>query len=107
MTKFLNIEHADNKMEGPSEDSGEETSEDMFFFTPSTEVPPKIKRRPNLKGVSLAEMSLVLILLLKNIFLDKNVVLLTQFPYPPQIRAKSPISPPKLLDFQGRFTFDL
>ncbi|XP_053531167.1 caspase recruitment domain-containing protein 11 isoform X2 [Ictalurus punctatus] len=67
VTKFLNIEHADNKMEGPSEDSGEETSEDMFFFTPSTEVPPKIKRRPNLKG----------------------------------IRAKSPISPPKLLDFQA------
>ncbi|XP_026785755.1 caspase recruitment domain-containing protein 11 isoform X2 [Pangasianodon hypophthalmus] len=73
VTKFQNTEQADSKMEGPSEDSGEETSEDMFFVTPSTDVPPKIKRRPNLKG----------------------------FPYPPQIRAKSPISPPKLLDFQA------
>lgn len=63
MSKFQNAEHADTKMEGPSEDSGEETSEDMFFFTPSTDIPPpKIKRRPNLKGVSLAEMSLLLIL---------------------------------------------
>lgn len=58
MTKFQHPEHADTKMEGPSEDSGEEISED-FFFTPSTDVPPKIKRRPNLKGVSLAEMSLL------------------------------------------------
>ncbi|MCJ8746439.1 hypothetical protein PDJAM_G00141820 [Pangasius djambal] len=73
VTKFQNTEQADTKMEGPSEDSGEETSEDMFFVTPSTDFPPKIKRRPNLKG----------------------------FPYPPQIRAKSPISPPKLLDFQA------
>lgn len=50
-------------MEGPSEDSGEDTSEDMYFFTPTVDIPPpKIKRRPNLKGVSLAEMSLLLIL---------------------------------------------
>ncbi|XP_060799052.1 caspase recruitment domain-containing protein 11 [Neoarius graeffei] len=68
VSKFQNAEHADPKMEGPSEDSGEDTSEDMYFFTPTVDIPPpKIKRRPNLKG----------------------------------IRAKSPISPPKLLDFQA------
>ncbi|KAM9493288.1 caspase recruitment domain-containing protein 11 isoform 2-T2 [Clarias gariepinus] len=67
LTKFQLAEHADPKLEGPSEDSGEENSDDMFFFTPSNDVPSQIKRRPNLKG----------------------------------IRVKSPISPPKLLDFQG------
>ncbi|KAI5622726.1 caspase recruitment domain-containing protein 11 isoform X2, partial [Silurus asotus] len=66
MTKLLLSEPVDNKMEGPSEDSGEETSED-FFSPPITDVQTKIKRRPNLKGT----------------------------------RAKSPISPPKLLDFQA------
>ncbi|XP_036422635.1 caspase recruitment domain-containing protein 11 isoform X1 [Colossoma macropomum] len=62
---FQHFEHQDTKTEGPSEDSGEEISEDMFL--------PRFKRRPNIKG----------------------------FPYPPQIRAKSPISPPKSLDFQA------
>ncbi|XP_058234129.1 caspase recruitment domain-containing protein 11 isoform X1 [Hemibagrus wyckioides] len=65
ITKFPQSEPADGK----SEDSGEEPSDDLT----STDAPPKIKRRPNLKG----------------------------FPYPPQIRAKSPISPSKLSDFQA------
>uniref|UniRef100_A0A4W4DM01 CARD domain-containing protein n=1 Tax=Electrophorus electricus TaxID=8005 RepID=A0A4W4DM01_ELEEL len=38
---------------------------------------------------------------------EEDFVFLTQFPYPPQIRAKSPISPPKSLDFQGRVTVHL
>ncbi|XP_060753355.1 caspase recruitment domain-containing protein 11 isoform X1 [Tachysurus vachellii] len=65
ITKFPQSEPADTK----SEDSGEETLEDLT----SPDVPPKIKRRPNLKW----------------------------FPYPPQIRTKSPISPSKLPDFQA------
>ncbi|XP_066530339.1 caspase recruitment domain-containing protein 11 isoform X2 [Hoplias malabaricus] len=58
---FQHFENQDTKLEGPSEDSGEETQEDMFL--PAT----RFKRRPNLKG----------------------------------IRAKSPISPPKSLEFQA------
>lgn len=61
VTKFQHTEPADTKMEGPSEDSGEETSEDNFFVTPTTDDPPKIKRRPNLKWVSLVEMLFLLI----------------------------------------------
>ncbi|KAI4884038.1 hypothetical protein NFI96_019555, partial [Prochilodus magdalenae] len=71
-TILQQFDHQDTKIEGPSEDSGEETPEDMFLQAPTTDV-PRIKRRPNIKG----------------------------FPYPPQIRAKSPISPPKSLDFQA------
>ncbi|XP_072532467.1 caspase recruitment domain-containing protein 11 [Salminus brasiliensis] len=61
---FNHFEHQGTKT--PSEDSGEETPEDMFLPAPSTDV-SRFKRRPNLKG----------------------------------IRAKSPISPPKSLDFQA------
>ncbi|TUB19707.1 Caspase recruitment domain-containing protein 11 [Bagarius yarrelli] len=63
LCRFLISEPVDTK----SEDSGEEPIDDKFFFTPSSDIPPKIKRRPNLKG----------------------------------IRAKSPISLPKLPDFQA------
>ncbi|XP_062841955.1 caspase recruitment domain-containing protein 11 [Trichomycterus rosablanca] len=64
--RFQQFENTDTKIDGPSEDSGEEPLED-YFLPSNNEAPPRIKRRLNLKG----------------------------------IRAKSPISPPKSLDFQA------
>ncbi|XP_026860802.2 caspase recruitment domain-containing protein 11 isoform X1 [Electrophorus electricus] len=52
-------------------EDSEEEAHEDMFRPAPSDV--KFKRRPNLKG----------------------------FPYPPQIRAKSPISPPKSLDFQA------